>query len=225
MDSPEAPISHHWLDSTHITFGVVTAGWVHGDWKLEASRFRGREPNENRYDIEAPKLDSTSARLSWNPTANLSLQGSWAELNSPEKLEPDQDERRWSASAIYTAAIGDQGLWSTTAAWGRKRRSDGVASDAFLLEAAVKPNRAWTLLTRAERVETDELDAHGGHAHGGLQTVGKISFGLIHDWQVAAHAKLGLGGLYSFNVIPTALEPLYGSSPNGATGFVRLVID
>jgi hypothetical protein len=21
-----APISHHWLDSTHITFGVVTAG-------------------------------------------------------------------------------------------------------------------------------------------------------------------------------------------------------
>src|SRR5204863_8412876 len=23
---PEAPISHHWLDSTHITFGVVTGG-------------------------------------------------------------------------------------------------------------------------------------------------------------------------------------------------------
>ena len=26
LDSPEAPISHHWLDSTHIVFGVVTAG-------------------------------------------------------------------------------------------------------------------------------------------------------------------------------------------------------
>ena len=26
MDIPEAPITHHWLDSTHITFGVVTAG-------------------------------------------------------------------------------------------------------------------------------------------------------------------------------------------------------
>ena len=36
MDSPEAPITHHWLDSTHITFGVLTAGWVHDDLKLEA---------------------------------------------------------------------------------------------------------------------------------------------------------------------------------------------
>ncbi|MEZ5996786.1 MAG: hypothetical protein R3C25_13645 [Hyphomonadaceae bacterium] len=30
MDSPEAPISHHWFDSTHITFGVLTAGFVQG---------------------------------------------------------------------------------------------------------------------------------------------------------------------------------------------------
>ena len=45
MDSPEAPISHHWLDSTHISFGVVTAGLVLGDFKLEGSRFNGREPD------------------------------------------------------------------------------------------------------------------------------------------------------------------------------------
>ena len=44
MDSPEAPISHHWLDSTHISEGVVTAGVVLGGVKFEASRFRGREP-------------------------------------------------------------------------------------------------------------------------------------------------------------------------------------
>jgi hypothetical protein len=56
MDSPEAPITHHWLDSTHITFGVVTAGVVVGDWKLEASRFRGREPDESRFDIETGLL-------------------------------------------------------------------------------------------------------------------------------------------------------------------------
>ena len=34
MDSPEAPISHHWLDSTHVTFGVVTAGYSDGPWKI-----------------------------------------------------------------------------------------------------------------------------------------------------------------------------------------------
>ena len=34
MDSPEAPISHHWLDSTHISFGVLTAGLVHDRFKV-----------------------------------------------------------------------------------------------------------------------------------------------------------------------------------------------
>ena len=68
--SPEAPISHHWLDSTHITFGVATVGWVHRNWKLEGSRFKGREPDEARYGIESPKFDSSAVRLSWNPTAN-----------------------------------------------------------------------------------------------------------------------------------------------------------
>jgi hypothetical protein len=44
LDSPEAPISHHWLDSTHITWGVLTAGATKEQWKLEASRYHGREP-------------------------------------------------------------------------------------------------------------------------------------------------------------------------------------
>jgi hypothetical protein len=77
MDIPEAPITHHWLDSTHITFGVLTAGVVLDTWKLEASAFKGREPDQYRYDIEAPKLDSYSARISWNPIHELSFQVSW----------------------------------------------------------------------------------------------------------------------------------------------------
>jgi hypothetical protein len=224
-DSPEAPISHHWLDSTHITFGVVTAGWVHSNWKLEASRFKGREPDQRRYDIETPRFDSTAARISWNPTANWSLQGSWAELTSPEALEPDLDERRWSASAIYTAPFGAQGRWSATAAWGRKNRSDGVTADAFTVEASLKPNARWTLFARAEQIETDELDAHGGHGHGDLETVAKLSVGAVRDWQVARNVKFGVGGLYTFNDIPAPLRHAYGASPDGAMIFTRLVID
>src|SRR5262249_402178 len=30
MDNPEAPIGHHWFDSTHITYGVLTAGYSMG---------------------------------------------------------------------------------------------------------------------------------------------------------------------------------------------------
>ena len=75
MASPEAPITHHWLDSTHITFGVLTAGLVRDSWKLEASRFTGREPDEDRYDIERPRMDSTAVRASWNPTEQLVVAG------------------------------------------------------------------------------------------------------------------------------------------------------
>jgi hypothetical protein len=223
MDSPEAPITHHWLDSTHITFGVVTAGWVHGAWKVEASRFNGREPDQHRWDIETGPLDSTAARVSWNPTAHLSLQASWADQKSPEVLEPDVDLRRWSASAIYTAPVGAHGLWSSTLAWGRRTPTGWASSDALLAETALKPDEAWTLFARAERAETDEL--YGGHVHGRLATVGKVSLGAIHDWRIAEHVKIGLGGLVSRDWVPTALKPAYGDAPGGAIGFVRLAID
>ncbi len=57
LDSPEAPISHHWLDSTHISFGVLTAGIVADRFKVEVSRFNGREPDEHRWNIETGSLD------------------------------------------------------------------------------------------------------------------------------------------------------------------------
>jgi hypothetical protein len=60
--NPEAPITHHWFDSTHITYGVVTAGVAAPRWQIEASAFRGREPDEFRWNIEEPKFDSWSAR-------------------------------------------------------------------------------------------------------------------------------------------------------------------
>lgn len=109
MDSPEPPVSHHWLDSTHITFGVVTAGYVHGAWKIEGSRFHGREPDQFRYNFDTGRLDSSAARLSWNPTRELSLQVSWAQVTSPEQLAPNMNQRKWSASAIDTRRVGEHG--------------------------------------------------------------------------------------------------------------------
>jgi hypothetical protein len=223
LDSPEAPISHHWLDSTHIVFGVVTAGYIYKDWKVEVSRFKGREPDDDRWDIENPKLDSTAARLSWNPIARLALQVSWAKAISVEALEPDDDQTKWSASAIYTRPVGANGWWSTTAAWGR-RSAEHDDLDALVLESAVKPDDAWTLFGRAERTENNELTGAAGH-HGPTYTVGKVSLGAIHDWRVAVHLKLGLGGLYAWNFVPGALESAYGGNPSGAMAFLRLKIE
>ncbi|MDQ0464587.1 hypothetical protein QO010_002371 [Caulobacter ginsengisoli] len=219
LDSPEAPISHHWLDSTHITFGVVTLGYGQGPWKIEASRFRGREPDQYRFNIETGALDSTAVRVSWNPTRNWALQASWADVKSPEQLEPLVDQTRWSASAIYTVPFGDGGWWSTTAAWGR--RSDGTDElDAWALESAVRPNDRWTVFSRLERTENDELVPGGT-----IYTVGKASIGAVRDWSVSERVKFGLGGLYSVNFVPGGLKSAYGDSPDGAMAFVRLKIE
>jgi hypothetical protein len=221
MDSPEAPISHHWLDSTHITFGVLTAGYVHDDWKLEVSRFRGREPDEHRFDIETGDLDSTAARVSWNPTSELALQASWADVASPEQLAPDEDQTKYSASAIYTRALGDSRWWSTTLAWGR-RSTDHDDLDAFFLESAFVPAEHWTVFGRAERTENNELIAIAGH--GPAYAVSKISIGAVRDFPLSAHVSLGLGALYALNFTPAALDKAYGGDPGGAMMFARLQI-
>lgn len=222
MDSPEAPISHHWLDSTHIAFGVVTAGVAVGEFRIEASRFNGREPDQHRWDIETGPLDSTAVRVSANPARNLSLQASWAHLVSPEQLAPSENETRWSASAIYTRRVGARGWWSTTFAWGR-RSQDHDALDAFTLESAAGLG-SWTLFGRAERIETNELLSVAGH-HGPVFDVGKVSAGLIRDFSVAEHVRIGVGGLYALNFVPEALEASYGGDPDGAMLFVRLRIE
>lgn len=220
MDSPEAPISHHWLDSTHITFGVLTAGYVHDKWKIEASGFRGAEPNERRYDIESPKLDSAAVRLSWNPTEKWALQASWADQKSPEQLASGVDETRWSASAMYTRKVGDAGWWATTLAFGSKDPTGGESRAAWTLESAYHPSMAWTFFARAEQTETDELDHHSV-----VQRVGKASIGAIRDFKLTESASFGVGALYARNFLPSALEGHYGGDPGGAMTFLRLKIN
>lgn len=213
MMNPEAPISHHWLDSSHVSFGVLTLGWVRGDWKLDASRFNGREPDEDRFDIESHALDSTAARLSWNPNAHWALQASWADVKSPEALEPEVDITKWSASALYS-----NGPWDLTLALARKDRSDDVVQDAVLAEAAFTPAAGWSLFTRAEMIENDELD------HGVMHTVSKLSAGVERTWTLRPHLAVSLGGVYSYALVPDALEPSYGGDPDGVVVFSRLLL-
>ena len=45
-ENPTAPLGHHTLDSTHITYGVVTAAVDRGPVTVEASLFNAREPGD-----------------------------------------------------------------------------------------------------------------------------------------------------------------------------------
>jgi hypothetical protein len=223
MDNPEAPISHHWLDSTHITFGVVTVGAVVSDWKLEASAFRGREPDQYRYDVERPTLESFAGRVSWNPVRELSMQVSYGHLVSPEQLEPNVNEDRITASAIYTTPFGDGHLWSTTAAWGRKMMA-GQNLDAYLIESSAILKDNVTLFMRAERVDENELTHDVPGLEGRTFTVNKVSAGGIYDFWRTEHLKFGLGGLVSRYVLPDELKQEYGRDLTGFMVFGRLKI-
>ncbi len=221
MDNPEAPITHHWLDSTHITYGVATVGAVYDAWKIEGSVFRGREPDQYRYDIESPGFDSVSARLSYNPTPNWSGQVSWGYLKSPEQLNPEINENRVTASATYNLPFGDSN-WSTTLAWGRKMNRPGNTLDGFLLESAVVLQDTDTIFARAERVSEDELfDGFGPPLQGRIFTVNALTIGYIHDLHLTENLKLGLGGLVSRYAYPAALDGEYGD-PTSFMFFVRL---
>ena len=229
MDSPEAPISHHWVDSMHITEGVVTGGLVFGDFKVEASGFRGREPDQHRYDIEAPKLDSVAVRASYNPTRRVALQVSWARQVSPEQLDPAVNERRWSVSGIYTVPIGVDGFWSTTAIWAQRRAFGAAAHapalNAWVLESAVHPDPRWTVFGRVERIDNDELLAVPAGSAAPALTVAKAEVGVIRDFRVARHLKFGIGGQVARNFVGRDLAATYGGDRWGGMGFVRLKID
>jgi hypothetical protein len=219
LDNPMTPISHHWLDSTHITFGVLTAGWVHDAWKLEVSQFTGREPDQYRFDFDVARFDSTAVRLSFNPDPNWSFQVSAGWLKSPEGLHPGDNEQRLTASASWYDNF-DFGALAVTAAFGNKRISDGRNMNAGLIEATYKPDEAWSLFARGEVIESGELVPEPG-----IFRAGEVSLGLVRDFRLSDTIKLGLGGLYAFNFAPFSAIAPYDGGPRGAMAFVRLVAE
>ena len=222
MDNPAAPIAHHWLDATHVTFGVVTTGFIHGPWKVEGSVFNGREPDQYRWDFDKPRLDSWSGRLSFNPTPNWSLQVSHGHIHSPEQLESAVSQDRTTASVIHDLPFRD-GNWQTTFAWGRNRLAPGPTLDAFLLESAISWKRH-TVFARGEVAEKNELFQSPNPLTGQMFTVATASLGYVYDIPLSTHLAFGLGVVGSAYALPDAIRSAYGDSPLSAMGFVRLKI-
>ena len=111
-----APITHHWFDSTHITFGVVTGGLYGRRWKVEASLFNGREPDENRTDFDFAAMDSWSGRVWFLPTSHWALQFSGGRLNDAEPghdAEPPVDIDRLTASVTYQRSTLEHVTWAS----------------------------------------------------------------------------------------------------------------
>lgn len=223
MDNPEAPISHHWLDSTHVSYGVLTAGYAYRQFKFEVSAFHGREPDQFRYNIETGRLDSASARVSWNPSDDWSFQLSQGYIHSPEELQPAVNQHRSTASVIYDRPL-DGGNWAATLAWGRDDDRPGQVLDAYLAESELTLHSTHTFFARLERVQEDELFTAPSPLAGEEFGVMKLSLGYIHDWPLGGHFYLGVGGLVSVYRLPAAVDSAYGS-PRSYMAFARLKLE
>jgi hypothetical protein len=219
MDDPEAPLTHHWLDSTHVSWGVVTAGYSIGIVKLEASAFNGHEPDQNHYDIEPGPLQSWATRLTFNPSRDCSLQASTGHLVAPEQLEPNINVQRTTASATCNVPLGLS--WQSTLAWGHNNPSSGASSSGWLLESELRLTLAHTLFARVERVGKDDLFLPGMPLYGRLFTIEKLSVGYIHDFVHWNALNLGVGGLVSTYSFPGELNSSYGYRPTSFMVFAR----
>jgi hypothetical protein len=219
LEIPEAPITHHWFDSTHISFGVATLGLVYADkWKLDASVFNGHEPGENRYTIDPIELNSASARIFYNPSRDWSFSSSYGYLNSPEALSPGVDQHRFTVSAAYGRELPHGDNFSATAYFGQiLNEGNPTPLDGWLAEATYYHAKD-AIFARFERVDKDEL--YGIPL--GNYIVNKLVFGDTHTLYRGGGFDYGLGayaGLYSF---PSSLDPFYGSIPVTFGIFLRI---
>ena len=156
-ENPQSPLAHHHLDSIHITPGVLTFGLSRDGVGVDTSWFRGREPDEERTDIDFGPLDSWSIRGTWTK-GPWSAQVSGAQVNEPEPLIPG-DMTRLMASLVYTRT----GTISTAlfAAWGQNRERSWHLEWLDLRKQSLVARQNY-LYSRLELVGKELPHTHGG---------------------------------------------------------------
>jgi hypothetical protein len=217
--NPVAPISHHWLDATHISFGVVTGGVAGRRWRVEASAFNGREPDESRGGFDLAPLDSFSGRVTLRPRDTVELQMSAGRLESAEQDFAGgarYDITRATASASYT-----HGRLAATLAWGANSER-GQTTHAGLAEASVSMGERDVLFARAE---LNSKPSHSLHIHeqpGAILTVGKLQGGYVRYTRVWLRVQMGFGASASAALVPLSIQPNYGGVGLGLGVFASI---
>jgi hypothetical protein len=215
MPSPLAPITHHWFDATHITFGVMTGGVYGKRWKAETSVFNGREPDEKRTNIDFAALDSWSGRAWFLPTTRWALQVSAGHLTEAEAGDaggPRIDVNRVTASTTYHRVLRPGSVWASTIGWGRNHEPGSDPTNALLAETNVTRDARDTWFGRFE------LAKKSGHdlaiAAPGLFTVSKVEGGYTRYFATWKGLAPGVGGGLAASIVPDSLKFVYTSRVN-----------
>jgi hypothetical protein len=219
MELPEAPISHHLQDSTHISDDVLTAGVTYRKFKLEASGYHGAEPGENRWIIQQGAIDSWAARLWYLPSKNWAAQVSTGRLRHPEALEPG-DQIRTTASLSYSKPLPG-GSWSSSLIWGRNHyTATQMNANSFLAESVVPVHKMNFITGRFELVDKNELFPEIQPVIGAR--IGEYTAGYTHDVNLFKHLETGVGVNVTFYTLPDDIKPTYGNHPISGNVYIRL---
>jgi hypothetical protein len=226
-EDPLAPLGHHLQDSTHIAADVLTLSLTHKFFRIEASGFHGREPDENRWNIEHGAIDSWSTRLTVNPAKNWSAQYSFGRLTSPEALHPDEDTDRMTASVMYNRPIA-HGEWSSMLLWGRNSEvAEHIVWNGYLAESTLRfteKNRVWTRIENVDRTNELLLGRNvepPGFADSVIGRVQAYSLGYDRELPIVPHLSSALGAQVTWYGVPDSLTPIYGKHPAGVAVFLR----
>jgi hypothetical protein len=218
-EDPAPPLSHHTQDSTHVSFGVLTTGFVLGPVKLEGSAFNGREPDEVRYKFDFNSLDSYSGRITIAPSRNWAIQYSAGHLVQPEALEPGNLNRQ-TASVSYTRPF-TRGYWANSLIWGRNHKQhDNAIGNSYLYESTLNFADKNYAFTRFELVDKDELELDAPLDHQSFR-IGAFTFGGVRDLVQNSKGQIGLGADVTFYSKPSGLDPVYGKNPVSFHVFLR----
>lgn len=222
--NPDAPLTHHWVDATHITFGVATFGVRYGNFKLEGSSFTGREPDEARYDFDRPRFDSWSGRLSFNPSAKWAVQVSHGFLKEPEELHSGEDVNRTTASVQYSTRGFGETFTNLTAVWGLNKSAGHGGEHGALLEASRQAGRK-AVYGRYEFVQksVEELGLdENAFGHDALFPIHALTGGASYDVFRLGQTKVALGAQLSIYQPDRKLSVLYGDTPLAGQVYLRI---
>jgi hypothetical protein len=204
---PQATLSHHVQDSTHIAGSVLTLGAQDGMFGASVSGFHGREPDENRWNIDTGRIDSWAARITFDPTPNWTAQISTGHLQHPEAAEAENVQRT-TASVAYSTET-----WHSSLIFGHNDKTHGRSTNAYVAESVVRFGRNY-VTGRCEIVDKDEIPIPA--------RIRALTAGYSRDVMTAHSLSGAVGANVTVYAFPPRLDPIYGSSPHSLYVFLRV---
>jgi hypothetical protein len=223
-ENPTAPLSHHIFDSTHMTAGVVLGRLDQGRVSVETSIFRGREPDEDRYDLDLGALDSWSLRVWLRPSSEWTIQASHGFLHEPEQLEPGNQRRTNASVSWFRNRESNYSAMTAAVGWTDRQYS---TVHAILVEGTHHVG-ATSIYGRFENltVETEILlfpeIVHRPHPGELVDPIHAFTVGTVRDIARVKALSIGVGGDVTFYQLPPLLQVTYEKRPVSFHVFLRI---